>query len=147
MKRLRTLAVVLPLLLVSARAAHAQKEAAPLGRFVQTLARLWADGDADGLIAYAPPDGLLLLDTGDGSESVTARHAAAALRALFSSRETVDLRQVRVTVAGGSPLRGFGEIRWTFRVRDMPAVQTRSIYLGLVWTGRSWRLGEIRFMP
>lgn len=121
--------------------------ASPIERFVQTVGYLWGIGDAEALADLAREDGSLLLDTGRGTESVNARHAAAALRALFGERESVSVRPVRVTLSGGSPLRGFGELAWTSRSRGAPVRQTRTVYVGAVWTGRAWRISELRLMP
>lgn len=145
----RLLRAVLPLVVLLAatgRPLSAQAPPAPLERFVQTVGQLWMDGNA-GTIAAVVQDGQLLLDTGRGGESVNGRHAAAALRELFGESETVSVRPVRVTLAGGQPPRGFGELAWVFRARGSPVTQTRSVYVGAVWTGRDWRISEIRLMP
>lgn len=147
MTRRFAMLLLLPLLTLLPLPARASQGPGPLEQFIQQVARLWAEGDASGLTDHAPPDGQLLLNTGRGPESVNARHAAAALRQMFSDRETISLRPVRVTVAGGQPLRGFGELAWSYRTRGTRMSETRTLYLGAVWTGRSWRVSEIRVMP
>src|SRR5690606_6051168 len=102
------------------RAQERADGAVPLEVFVQQVSHLWGEGDAGGLMDLAAGGGRVVLDTGSGTESVHPRHAAAALRALFSERESVSARPVRVTLAGGTPPRGFGEVAWTFRSRGMP---------------------------
>lgn len=115
----------------------------PLERFVQQVARLWAQGDADALVALAPASGRLMLDLGaDAGGSVQGRHATAALRSLFAVRETASLRPSRVTVSGSR--QGFGEFHWVYRSRGMSSQQTASVYFGVVWEENAWRIREIR---
>ena len=136
-------------LLVTLIAQPVRAQTAPesLGRFVATVAYLWSVGDAEGLTDLLPRDGQVLLDVGGGSEAVNARHAAAALRALFSDRQDASARPVRTNLSGGQPVRGFGEIVWAFRTRRVPIAQSRTVYIGAVWTGDAWHLSEIRLMP
>jgi hypothetical protein len=142
--------LLLALALVPALPVRAQRgpEArAPLETFVMQVSHLWSEGDAGGLMELAPDDGQVVLDTGSGTQAVNGRHAAAALRALFSERESVSARPVRVTLAGGSPPRGFGEVAWTYRTRGAPGAQTRTVYVGAVWEGTAWKLRELRILP
>jgi hypothetical protein len=118
---LPALAAVLFLLVASPAAAQERS----LQQFIQQAGQLWGDGDVAGLTNLVHGRGPLLLDTGAGTETVSKRNAGAALRALFNERETRSLRPVRVTLAGGTPPRGFGELSWTFRQRGAPAAQTR----------------------
>jgi hypothetical protein len=127
--------------------ASAQNAPVPLEEFVQQVAWLWNMGDVAALVDLLPLRDRVVLDTGSGSEAVAPRHAAAALRALFDARETSDARTVRVTLAGGDPPRGFGQLEWSFRSRGAPTSQTRSIYIGALWQGSAWRISEIRIMP
>jgi hypothetical protein len=127
-----------------ARPAPAQDR--PIEEFVQRVGQMWSAGDVAGLVDLVPPRGSLLLDTGTGTESVNRRHAAAALRALFSERDTQGVRPVRVTLAGGSPPRGFGELSWSFRQRGAPSSQARTVYVGASWESGGWRVTELRVM-
>lgn len=119
----------------------------PLETFVQQVTHLWGEGDVGGLMELTAGGGRLVLDTGSGTEAVNDRHAAAALRALFAERESVAARPVRVTVAGGTPPRGFAEVAWTFRTRGVPEPQSRSIYVGAIREDGGWRLTELRVLP
>lgn len=146
----RWVLLLLPLLLGGSLPADAQRGAAarvPLETFVQQVSHLWSESDVGGLMELASDQGKLVLDTGSGTEMVNGRHAAAALRALFADRQNVSVRPVRITLAGGSPPRGFGELSWTFRTRAAPGPQTRSLYVGVVREGSSWRLSELRILP
>jgi hypothetical protein len=133
------------LFLLVASPAAAQERS--LQQFIQQAGQLWGDGDVAGLTNLVHGRGPLLLDTGAGTETVSKRNAGAALRALFNERETRSLRPVRVTLAGGTPPRGFGELSWTFRQRGAPAAQTRTVYVGASLEDGAWRLTELRVMP
>jgi hypothetical protein len=132
--------------LLPARAA-AQGEPAPLQVFVADVARLWAAGDADGIVALAPADGRITLDVGEGgSGPVQRRQAAAALRDVFGGRTQVSVRAERATVSGGNPIRGFGELRWESRPRGVTTTQREVVFVGVVWEGRAWRVRELRIL-
>jgi hypothetical protein len=150
MKRVARIVALLPLvLLILARPAHAQqREAAPLEDFIAQVGRLWARGDAAALVRLAPADGRIVLDIGgESGGAVQARHASAALRALFAERESVALRPSRITVAGGEPLRGFGELAWVSRSRGITDPRPATLYIGAVWEDGGWRLSELRLLP
>jgi hypothetical protein len=146
--RIRAALVACAIALLAAVPAPAQETAdVPLEEFVQQVAWLWNMGDVAALVDLLPLRDRIVLDTGSGTETVQPRHAAAALRALFDSRESSAARAVRVTVAGGDPPRGFGELAWTFRARGAPTSQSRSVFVGAVWQGSAWRINELRVMP
>jgi hypothetical protein len=134
------------LLLPSARVA-AQGRAAPLEGFVAEVARTWAAGDAAGITALAPADDRIVLDLGTGqAEAVEARHVAAALRDLFRERTTLSARATQVTIAGGEPLRGFGELTWVSRARGVTDTETAKVYVGAVWESSGWKIRELRVL-
>lgn len=136
-------ALLIPFVLVGPAAAQ---NVAPLDGFIKEVAYLWGGSDARGLAALMPEEARVLLDTGEGMETVEGRHAAAALRSLFSDRQSLSVRPVRITVAGTRPSRGFGVLAWAFRGRGAPAGQTSSVYVGAVWTDEGWRISELRLM-
>ena len=149
MKIARLLPLVFALLLVlgSPCAAAAQQAPAPLQNFIGAVARLWADGDAEGIVELASADGRIQLDlAGDGPGEVQARNAAAALRRLFTDRQTVSTRTTQIAISGGAPLRGFGELTWVARPRGVTETQASVVYIGAVWDGRAWRLRELRVL-
>lgn len=143
----RTLLLALALALWAAPLRAQGAPAIPLEQFVQQVAWLWGMGDVGSLVELLPSRQRVVLDTGSGTEAVTARHAAAAMRALFDGREHVSVRPVRVTVASRNPPRGFGELAWSHRVRGAPAVLTRTVYVAAVWDEGAWRINELRLMP
>ena len=144
---------LLPCLIAGALSAgYAQNSSAtvpraPLETFVRQVARLWAMSEAGELTELAPADGRILLELGrEGAEPVQQRHAQAALRAFFSEREHVSIRPLRVTVAGGEPMQGFGELAWTSRAHGVATPEIFTLYIGAVWEGDSWRVRELRLL-
>lgn len=134
-------------LLTAMPAAGQERPGVPLEEFVRQVAWLWNMGDVAALVDLLPLRDRIVLDTGSGTETVQPRHAAAALRAMFDARETSAARAIGVTLAGGDPPRGFGELAWSFRSRNSPSSETRSVFVGAVWQGDAWRVNELRVMP
>lgn len=148
MKR-RVLLAVLALLFASGAPLRAQEQGASrLESFFVQIARLWDAEDADGLARLAPAGGKMVLEVGrEGAGPVQARHVAAALRSLFADRESVSVRPARVTVAGGQPLQGFGELVWLSRSRGVSAARNSTVYVGVIWEGGEWKIRELRVLP
>lgn len=147
MKARRALAALVGLMmaLLAPRAASAQ--AAPLEGFVASIARMWSAGDANAITELAPADGRISLDLGTGQAGAAeARHAAAALRELFRDRATLNVRPSQVKIAGGQPLRGFGELSWTSRPRGVTDSETSTVYIGAVWESGGWKIRELRVL-
>jgi hypothetical protein len=148
MKTIRSMSIAFALLLalLAPRAAAAQQAPAPLQNFVAGVARLWADGNAEDIVELAA-NGRIVLDlAGEGPGEVQARNAAAALRRLFSARETASARTTQVAISGGTPLRGFGELTWVARPKGVTDTEASVVYIGAVWDGRAWRLRELRVL-
>lgn len=133
-------------LLLGASPVGAQAEPAPLEQFVQRVAYLWEAKDVDQLVDLVAETEPMVLDRGGGIERVNGRHAAAALRSIFSDLESVSVHPAKAAVSGGRPLRGFGELTWVYRARGGPGEQTVSVYVGTIWDGRYWRIGELRLI-
>lgn len=144
----RALLALLALLFVPGAPLRGQQQGEPrLETFVSHVARLWAAEDADGLARLAPAGGKMVLEVGgEGAGPVQARHVAAALRTLFADRESVSVRPARVTVAGGQPLQGFGELVWLSRSRGVSAARNSTVYVGVVWEDGEWRIRELRVL-
>ena len=146
-ERIIPIALVLLLAVLVPRRLGAQEEASPLAPFVANVARLWAQGDADDIVELAPPSGRILLDLiGEGPGEVQPRNAAAALRRLFGERENVSVRATRVTISGGTPLRGFGELTWIARPRGVSDTLSSVVYVGAEWEDGAWRIRELRVL-
>lgn len=147
MKTNRIFPILLALLLGAPAPLAAQQDASSLSQFVATVSRHWAAGDADEIVSLAPEDGRILLDlAGEGPGEVQPRNAAAALRRLFGERENVSVRASRVTVSGGTPLRGFGELTWISRPRGVTDTLSSVVYIGTVWEDGAWRVRELRVL-
>jgi len=145
--RLALRGVLAFLLLLLAVAPVQAQQPEPLERFLTRVASLWAAGDANGIAQLAAADGRISVALErDGASGVPARHAAARLRALFAQRETIGATSVRATVSGGSPLRGYGEIAWSFRVRGLSDRQSATVYVGVVSENGAWRIRELRLI-
>lgn len=142
-----TLVLVLLALLVPRAVAAQRQQPAPLQTFIAGVARLWMNGDADGIVALAPRDGRIVLDlAGEGPGEVQVRNAAAALRRVFGDHTTVSLRATQVAISGGSPLRGFGELAWVARPDGVTETRPAIVYVGAVWENDAWHLRELRVM-
>lgn len=146
---MRWVLLLLPALLLAAPLRGQEAPAgAGLEAFVAGVARLWEAEEAGEISGLAPRSGRVLLQlSGAGGGEVGVRHAAATLRALFADRESVSIRPVTVTVAGGRPLQGFGELSWVSRLRGVTDPQRSTVYVGAVWEGDRWRLRELRVLP
>lgn len=152
MRSIRCLLFLLLLCLIPAMpeplmAQQSETPTLPLEDFVLRIARFWAGGDAEALVSLAPAEGRIMIDTGAGTAgSVQGRHATAALRALFAERETVSIRPLRATIAGGTPVRGFGELVWVSRSRGVTIPDSATVYVGAIWEGDAWRIRELRVL-
>ncbi|MDR0787738.1 MAG: hypothetical protein LBG44_07720 [Gemmatimonadota bacterium] len=136
------------LLTLAAPASGQQPErGTTLEEFVLNVAHLWGNGDVPALLELLPADNFVVLDTGSGIEKTDERHAAAALRALFANGESLDVRPIRIAVASTAPLRGFGELSWTFRARGSRSQQSRSVFVAAAMEEDAWRITELRLMP
>jgi hypothetical protein len=145
--RNRLLLLLTCTLALLAPCALAAQRPAPLEGFVATVARMWAAGDAGGITGLAPADGRIVLDLGNGQAgSVEARHVAAALRELFRDRTTVSVRPTQVTIAGGDPVSGFGQLSWVSRPRGVSDNESTSVYVGAVWENGGWKVRELRVL-
>ncbi len=144
--RRRALLLALLLALAVPAAAEAQATEAPLAPFIARVGRLWAEGDAEALVELAPDGVRLVLDVGEGAGEVDGRHAGAALRVLFSTRQTLAVRPTRVTIAGGQPLSGFGELSWVSRGRGVTDSRNATVYVGAVWADGGWHVRELRIL-
>ncbi|HEX2091110.1 MAG TPA: hypothetical protein VHG28_01865 [Longimicrobiaceae bacterium] len=148
MRRLLLLLALLPLVVVSPLRGQTGRSDQRLEAFIADVAALWREEEASSLAELVPSSGQMVLEIGrEAAGPVQERHAAAALRTLFADRESVSIRPTRITVAGGEPLQGFGELSWVSRSRGVTVPQMHTIYVGVVWEGRGWRIREIRVFP
>jgi hypothetical protein len=140
----RVVALSIGLLLSITVVAHGQE--VELDRVLERLASSWARGDANTLAAFSARTGVSLNVDGDPLGPLTPRQAAAVLRNLFVGRTTHSLSPGLTRVVGGQPLRAFGELSWTVRVRGTTIPERTTIFLALVWEGDAWRITQIRLL-
>jgi hypothetical protein len=126
-----------------APAAHAQDD---LATVLDTLARLWAQGDAAALAGYGARRGIELEVQGEALGRVSGRKAAAALRQLFAQQETVSVRSSRTSRVTGTDQAAFGELSWEVRPRGSMVPTRTTVFLGLVREGAAWRVSQIRVL-
>ncbi|HUG02380.1 MAG TPA: hypothetical protein VML95_10975 [Longimicrobiales bacterium] len=112
---------------------------------VADIARSWARGDAGGVLSRASEQGVRLQLAGGGSSPQSHRRAEAALRRLLEDADGGRASAGMVSVVGGSPTRGFGELLWESGA-GMPGLVRTVVYLGFEMEDGRWRLSEIRLL-
>jgi hypothetical protein len=117
-----------------------------LASMLDTLAALWARGDATALAAFGASHGIELELHGEPLGRVSGRKAAAALRHIFATQETVSVLANRTSRVTGTDHTAFGELTWVVRPRGSAMPQRTTVFLGLVREGRSWRISQIRVL-
>lgn len=115
---------------------------------VRSFALDWGgQGTADQVLRHLSTSGVRLGLDGMERAAVPARQAAIALRDLRRAYETARAEVVRAAPVAGSPGRGFAELRWTTQTAGTAQSVVRSVYVGLVLEGGTWRIDEIRILP
>lgn len=117
-----------------------------LRELVGSIARSWSRGDASGVLATTSEDGVRLQVPGAGSSQPSRRRAEAVLRRLLSETDGGRASAGMVSVVGGSPARGFGELLWESGSPGTPGLVRTVVYLGFEMEGGRWRLNEIRLL-
>lgn len=113
---------------------------------LDSLAALWARGDAAGLAAFGASRGIDLEVHGETIGRVSGRKAAAALRQVFSSHETVSVRSNTTSRAAADENTAFAELAWAARPRGSAVPARSTVFLGLVRENRGWQVSQIRIM-
>ncbi len=111
---------------------------------VDRLAHAWNRADANTIASFASREGVSIELGGARVGPLPARQAAAALRRLFDSFETVAVRAGQHRIVGGSPKRAFVEITWTTLARGTTVPERSTVFLGLSFEADRWRVTEIR---
>jgi hypothetical protein len=117
-----------------------------LGSVLDSLAVLWARGDASGLAAYGASRGIDLEVHGENLGRVSGRKAAAALRYVFASHETISVRANTSSRPAGGDQTAFAELRWEVRPRGSAVHARNTVFLGLVRENRGWQVSQIRIL-
>lgn len=139
----RTLLVAVLLGLFTAAPIAAQQN---LSRMLDTVAAMWARGDATALAGFAASRGIEIEVYGASLGRVSGRKAAAAFRHLFSDQETVSVRASMTSRVTGTDHTAFGELTWESRPRGSMVPTRTTVFLGLVREGTSWRVSQIRVL-
>lgn len=117
-----------------------------LNGLLDTLAVLWARGDAAAIAAHGAEHGLDLEIHGETMGPLEGRRAAAALRQLFGGQETVSVRTGSATRIVGADDRAFGELVWVVRVPGAAVTEDNRIFVALVRQVGRWRVSQIRIL-
>jgi hypothetical protein len=141
---MRALALALLLAVFGAAPVAAQED---LGGLRDTLATLWARGDAAALAGLSAEPGIDLELGGPPLGHLGGRRAAAALRHLFTLQETVSVRPGATERVPGAENRAFGELSWEIRVTGAPLTERSTVFVALVREPVGWRVSQIRILP
>lgn len=141
MRRLFTF--VIALFAIAPAAAASAQDLDPL---VQRVTSAWKRSDASAIASFISGDGVSLEIGGARVGPLPPRQAAAALRKLFDSVETVSVHSGMAKLVSGAPKRAFVEINWTTRARGTTVPQRSTIFIALVLEGDRWRVTEIRHL-
>ena len=139
-----TLALAAALMLTTVPASGQQAD--DLSGLLDSLAVLWSSGDAAALAGHGAEAGLDLEVHGELMGSLHGRRAAAALRHLLGSQETVEVRTGTAARVVGAEDRAFGELVWVVRTPGAEVTEDRKVFVALVREERSWRISEIRIL-
>jgi hypothetical protein len=111
------------------------------------LGSLWQRGDASGVVGLVAGSGLEIEIEGVGLGHLGGRRAAAALRQLFRSRQTVNVRPGPLTLVAGTDDHAFVELDWRVRPAGGLAVERTTVFVGLVREPSGWKVSQIRVLP
>lgn len=139
----RLLIAVLVATLFGAAPLPAQQD---LSTALDSLAALWARGDAGSLALFGAGRGIDLEVHGESLGRVSGRKAAAALRQVFASHETVSVRPNMSSRVTGAENTAFAELTWDVRPRGSMVPARSTVFLGLVRENRGWQVSQIRVM-
>lgn len=121
-------------------------EEASLRDVVSGIARSWGRGDAGGVLADASERGVRLQLAGGGTSPQSQRRAEAVLRRLLEEADGGRVSAGTVSVVGGTPLRGYGELLWESASPGAPGLVRSVVYLGFRMEEGRWRLTDIRLL-
>ena len=124
----------------------AAQERPPLGDVLDTLAALWARGDAAGIVELTAAGGADFEVAGATLESLSGRKLSAALRRVFDDRETVSVLSKMTSPVQGVEDRAFGEFAWVLRISGATVSEQATVFLALVHEPVGWRITQIRIL-
>ena len=118
----------------------------PLGEFLETVAGLWAEGDARAIGAYTSRSGTDLEIAGASMGSLDGRQFTGALRRVFDDHITISVVASMTRAVHGVEDRAFGELAWEVRPAGATMPDTVVVFLALVREPVGWRLTQIRIL-
>lgn len=142
---IRSLVVSLALAAVMAAPVSAQEEP-DLDGLLDTLATLWARGDAARLAEFSADSGLELEVHGETLGVLAGRRVTAALRRVFANQETVSVVASMTSRVTGAEDRAFGELRWELRPDGTTLPEHNTVFVGLVREHDGWKVSQIRIL-
>lgn len=143
---LAALALWLPAAGPGLRAQVSGGEAAELRDAAGRVARAWAAADAAAVEALFAPDGVRFGEGTGGRGVLDRRKAGAAIRDLLERLDGGRVVVERARVAGGTPPRGFAELRWDALPRGTSERISYTLFVGMVEASGGWRVDEIRLL-
>ena len=141
----RLLALVVCALGLTAAPAAAQ-DYSPLDDVLDTLAAMWARGDAGGIVQLTAEGGADVEIAGATMGSLSGRKLSAALRRVFDDRETISVVSKMTSPVRGVEDRAFGELAWTLRIGGATVAEQTTVFLALAHEPVGWRVTQIRIL-
>ncbi len=111
------------------------------------FAAQWAAGDVSRLQSRFSESGVSIQWEARPLGALTPARAGASVREYLEDREAASADVSRVGEVGGTPLRGFAEIRWESRMRGGSEMVTRTVFVAFVYEDGDWRVAELRVLP
>ncbi len=111
------------------------------------FARQWAAGDVSGLQGRLSQSGVRIQWEARPLGALSPQRAGASIREYLENREAASARVSRVEEVGGTPPRGFSEIRWESRIRGVSENVTRTVFVAFTFEDDDWRVTELRVLP
>jgi hypothetical protein len=124
----------------------AAQQPADLERIASEVARAWAEGNPERLVALLSSEGIRLRIEGMERSSLSSRQAQALFRELFRIQSPAEARVVRAAPVAGYGDRGYAELRWVRSVGEN-SVLVHSVFVGFVRMDGVWRVDELRILP
>lgn len=119
----------------------------PLESAAVAFARALSNPSGDVLAALLVPSGIRLQLGGTDHGGLSARQASASLREFLHQYEAGSAVVGRAVPVDGSPVGGFAEVLWSGRMPGTSQAIRRTLFVGFVMQGETWRVDEVRLLP
>lgn len=124
----------------------AAQDPAPLGDVLDSLAALWARGDATAIAELSSTGGVDFEVHGETVGTISGRKLSAALRRVFEDRVTVAVVSRMTSAVQGVEDRAFGELGWELRRGGASVPEQSTVFLALIHEPVGWRVTQIRIL-